>query len=588
MMEFPTSKKELERLGWDYVDVILITGDAFIDHPAFGTAIIARVLENQGFRVAIVPQPNWRDDLRDFKKLGAPRLFFGVNSGSMDSMVNHYTATKRLRSNDAYTPGGLAGQRPDYAVTVYSNILKELFPETPVVIGGVEASLRRFSHYDYWSDSYKKSILIDSKADMLIYGMGERPIVAIAKALQAGKSISELTNIPQTAFLTKSLTVCNENPIALNSYDDCLKDKILDAKNFRIIEEQSNLCKSEKISQKYGDEYVVVNEPYPTISTEELDAIYALPYSRLPHSRYAKKPPIPAFDMIKDSVTIHRGCFGACSFCTISAHQGKFIASRSEKSILQELEKIAQNPNFKGHITDLGAPSANMYGMCGKDQNLCQQCKRPSCLFPQKCKNLNDSHVRLTKLYEQVEKIQGIKHVTIGSGIRYDLLNGAEGEKEYMSQLIRKHVSGRLKVAPEHTEDSVLKLMRKPSFTMFEKFKKSFDELNQKYGMREQIIPYFISSHPGCKAQDMKNLEQRLRTLRVMPEQVQDFTPTPMTLSTTMFYTGVNPYTMEPVFSAKTKEDKDKQKSFFFWYKGGEKRPQKPRLNSPFRPKNKK
>lgn len=566
-MELPTSKKEMERLGWDYVDVILITGDAYIDHPSFGTGIIARVLEHIGLRVAVVPQPNWRDDLRDFKKLGCPRLFFGVNSGSMDSMVNHYTAAKRLRSNDAYTPGGIAGQRPDYAVTVYSNILKKLFPNVPIVIGGIEASLRRFSHYDYWSDTYKKSILIDSKADILIYGMGERPIVAVAKALQEGKSIAEMANLPQIGYVAKSLESCSTEPIMLRSYEDCVRNKLYDAENFRIIEEQSNLCKQEKIAQLFGEDYVIINEPYPTMKTEELDAVYALPYTRLPHSRYAKKPPIPAFTMIKDSVTIHRGCFGACSFCTISAHQGKFIASRSEESILSELRKIAQSPDFKGHITDLGAPSANMYGMHGNNTDLCKKCKRASCLFPKKCKNLNDSHLRLTRLYKEAERIQGIKHVTIGSGIRYDLLRGAEGEREYLSQLIRKHVSGRLKVAPEHTEDSVLHMMRKPSFEMFEDFKKAFDELNRMYGLKEQIIPYFISSHPGCRAQDMSCLAHKLRMLKVMPEQVQDFTPTPMTLSTTMFYTGVNPYTMEPIFSAKTREEKDKQKSFFFWYK---------------------
>ncbi|MCQ2608392.1 MAG: YgiQ family radical SAM protein [Bacteroidales bacterium] len=566
-MELPTSKKELERLGWDYVDVIMITGDAYIDHPSFGTAIISRVLEHHGLRVAVVPQPNWRDDLRDFKKLGKPRLFFGVNAGSMDSMVNHYTSTKRLRSNDAYTPGGLAGQRPDYAVTVYSNILKKLFPDVPVVIGGIEASLRRFAHYDYWSDSYKKSVLIDSNADLLIYGMGEKPIIDIADAFLAGKSVKDITEIPQTVYVTNSLEKCATKPIELYSYEDCLRDKILDAKNFRIIEEQSNVWKAEKLAQKFGDKYIVVNEPNPTISTEDLDAIYALPYTRLPHSRYDKKPPIPAFDMIKDSVTIHRGCFGACSFCTISAHQGKFIASRSEKSILKELNDIAQAKTFKGHITDLGAPSANMYGMQGRNQELCHKCRRASCLFPQKCKNLNDSHVRLTKLYEKTEQIPNIKHITIGSGIRYDLLQGAEGEKEYTSQLVKKHVSGRLKVAPEHTEDSVLKLMRKPSFTLFEKFKRTFDDLNKKYGLKQQIIPYFISSHPGCSAQDMKQLEQKLRMLKVMPEQVQDFTPTPMTLATVMYYTGVNPYTLEPVYSAKSKDEKDKQKSFFFWYK---------------------
>lgn len=557
----------MERLGWDYVDVIMITGDAYIDHPSFGTAIISRVLEQAGYRVAVVPQPNWRDDLRDFKKLGTPRLFFGVNSGSMDSMVNHYTSTKRLRSNDAYTPGGIAGQRPDYATTVYSRILKNLYPDVPVVLGGIEASLRRFSHYDYWSDSYKPSILIDSKADMLIYGMGERPIVAIAKALNEGKKISDLTEIPQTAYLATTLENCAKKPVELYSYEDCLKNKILDAKNFRIIEEQSNAWRAEKIAQRFGDNYVVVNEPDFQMTTEELDTVYALPYSRLPHSRYAKKPPIPAFEMIKDSVTIHRGCFGACSFCTISAHQGKFISSRSEESILRELRQIARQPQFKGHITDLGAPSANMYGMHGKNQDLCHVCKRPSCLFPNKCKNLNDSHVRLLNLYKKAEKIEGIKHLTIGSGIRYDLLQGAEGEKEYVSQLVRKHVSGRLKVAPEHTEDSVLRMMRKPSFSLFEKFKDLFDELNKKYGLRQQIIPYFISSHPGCSAQDMRMLEQRLRKLKVMPEQVQDFTPTPMTLSTVMYYTGVDPYTLKPVYTARSKEEKDRQKSFFFWYK---------------------
>lgn len=566
-MELPTSKKEMERLGWDYVDVIMISGDAYIDHPSFGTAIISRVLEHAGLRVAVVPQPNWRDDLRDFKKLGRPRLFFGVNAGSMDSMVNHYTSTRRLRSNDAYTPGGLAGQRPDYAVTVYSTILKQLYPDVPVVIGGIEASLRRFSHYDYWSDSYKPSVLVDSKADILVYGMGERPMITVAEALQQGRQMKDIIDIPQTAFLVDNLSVCSTKPVELFSYEACLKDKLLDARNFRTIEEQSNLCKPEKIAQKHGKRYLVVNEPYPTMSTEELDAVYALPYSRLPHSRYAKKPPIPAYEMIKDSVTIHRGCFGACSFCTISAHQGKFIASRSEQSILSELKRIAEAPNFKGHITDLGAPSANMYGMHGRNPRLCEVCRRASCLVPRKCPNLDDSHVRLTHLYEKAEKIPGIKHLTIGSGIRYDLLQGSEGEQAYLSQLVRKHVSGRLKVAPEHTEDSVLKLMRKPSFSLFESFKKSFEALNKKFGLREQIIPYFISSHPGCKSQDMKNLEQKLRTLRVMPEQVQDFTPTPMTLSTVMYYTGVNPYTMEPVFSAKTREEKDAQKSFFFWYK---------------------
>lgn len=566
-MEFPTSKKELDKLGWDYIDVILITGDAYIDHPSFGIAIIARILEKMNLRVAIIPQPNWRDDLRDFKKLGAPRLFFGISAGSMDSMVNHYTASKRLRSDDAYTPGGTSNQRPDYATIVYSSIIKNLYPNIPIVIGGIESSLRRFSHYDYWSDSIKKPILLESQADILVYGMGEKAIEEIAKKFIAGEPLSACNSIPQIAYITNSIENINPEPLQLFSYEECLNSKKKYAHNFKIIEEESNSWFPKKIVQQCGNNYIVVNEPFPQISTEEMDSIYNLPFTRLPHSRYVKKPPIPAFEMIKNSVTMHRGCFGGCSFCTISAHQGKFVSSRSEQSILKELQKISSMPYFKGHITDLGGPSANMYKMQGKSIALCKVCKRASCLYPSKCKNLEDNHSPLVQLYSKANEIKGIKHVTIGSGIRLDLLQGNIAEKEYTSLLITKHISGRLKVAPEHTEPEVLHVMRKPPFSSFEQFKKTFDELNSKFGLRQQLIPYFISSHPGCTSEDMAKLSNKLKSLKLMPEQVQDFTPTPMTLATVMYYTGINPYTGKSIYTAKTKEEKDKQKAHFFWYK---------------------
>lgn len=568
-MEFPTSKKELERLEWDYVDVILITGDAYIDHPSFGVAIIARILEKIGLRVAILPQPNWRDDLRDFKKLGAPRLFFGISAGSMDSMVNHYTATKRMRSDDAYTPGGLAGQRPDYASVVYSNIVKQLFPHVPVILGGIEASLRRFAHYDYWSDTVKKPIIIDSKADILVYGMGEKAISDIAIQLQNGVLLHNVQSVKQIAYCVLNKHELPDNCIVLNSYHECVQNKKAYAANFKIIEEQSNSWSPQILAQEVDGKYVVVREPYEQFTRVELDAVYALPFTRQPHSRYNKKPSIPAFEMIKHSVTMHRGCFGGCSFCTISAHQGKFVSSRSKESIVQELRKITEMPYFKGHITDLGGPSANMYDMQGKDLELCKVCKRASCLYPTKCKNLNDDHSSLIAIYKESLHIQGIKHVTIGSGIRLDLLQGSKTEKEYTSLLLQKHVSGRLKVAPEHTEPQVLSLMRKPAFSSFETFKKTFDEYNAKFGLRQQLIPYFISSHPGCSAYDMSKLAKQLQTLKLMPEQVQDFTPTPMTLATVMYYTGINPYTGKSIFSAKNKMEKDAQKASFFWYKKG-------------------
>ena len=564
----PTTKKELQIRGWNEVDIILFSGDAYIDHPAFGAAVIGRVLEANGYRVAIVPQPDWRGDHRDFTKLGRPRLFFAVTSGSMDSMVNHYTAAKRLRSDDAYTPEGKAGMRPDYCTITYCNILKKLYPDVPIVIGGIEASMRRLTHYDYWSDRLMPSILVDSKADILVYGMGEKQIVAIAKSIEnASLQNSSMTTysleaIPQTAYLsTHSPLEEKAGGILLYSHEAALKSKQVHAENFRLIETESNKINAATIVQPVGNQYVVVNPPYPTMSTEELDAIYDLPFQYHPHPKYKDKH-IPAYEMIRFSVCMHRGCFGGCSFCTISAHQGKHITSRSEKNILQQISKLKDLPEWKGYLSDLGGPSANMYGMHGKDMTLCEQCARPSCLYPNICKNLNQDFTKLLHIYNKVDSLPYIKKSFVGSGIRYDLMN-----EQYGRELITHHVSGRLKVAPEHTSDNVLKIMRKPSWEQYERFHRFFEKVNKEEGMRQQLIPYFISSHPGCTNKDMQQLAERCRKLHYRPEQVQDFTPTPMTLATTMFYTGLNPYTMEPVYVAKTKEEKQKQNSYFFWWK---------------------
>ena len=565
----PTTKKELQLRGWDEVDVILFSGDAYIDHPAFGAAVIGRVLESNGYRVAIVPQPDWRGDHRDFTKLGRPRLFFGVTSGSMDSMVNHYTAAKRLRSDDAYTPEGRAGMRPDYCTITYCNILKSLYPDVPIVIGGIEASMRRLTHYDYWSDRLMPSILVDSHADILVYGMGEKQIVAIAKSLanaslqDASAAAYRLEDIPQIAYLTNHpcLQEGEGGRLLLHSHEAALRSKQVHAENFRLIETESNKISAATIVQPVGNQYVVVNPPYPTMTTDELDAIYDLPFQYHPHPKYKGKH-IPAYEMIRFSVCMHRGCFGGCSFCTISAHQGKQITSRSEQNILRQIDKLKDLPDWKGYLSDLGGPSANMYGMHGKDMTLCEKCARPSCLHPNICHNLNQDFAPLLHIYNKVDQLPYIKKAFVGSGIRYDLMN-----EQYGKQLITRHVSGRLKVAPEHTSAQVLKLMRKPSWEQYERFYRFFEQVNAEAGLRQQLIPYFISSHPGCTNRDMQQLAERCRQMHYRPEQVQDFTPTPMTLATTMFYTGLNPYTMQPVYVARTKEEKKKQNSYFFFWK---------------------
>ncbi len=560
--------------GWEEPDVILFSGDAYVDHPSFGPAVIGRVLESLGLKVAIVPQPNWQDDLRDFKKLGTPRLFFAVTSGCMDSMVNHYTANKRLRSNDAYTPGGKAGFRPDYATIAYSKILKKLFPETPVIIGGVEASLRRLTHYDYWSDKLKPGILDESKADLLVYGMGEKPLGEIVKLLEKGVPLNKISNIPQTAYISNQPVFQNIKDwesFELYSHDECLKDKIKYAKNFKVIEEESNRYQSKKrLVQKVGQNSIIINPPFEPLSEHEIDSIYNLPFTRLPHPKYAKKGPIPAYEMIRHSITLHRGCFGACSFCTISAHQGKFISSRSEKSILNEVDQVRKMQDFKGYISDLGGPSANMYRMQGIDLDQCKKCKRASCLHPKVCKNLNTNPKSLTEIYKKVDKKDAIKKSFVGSGIRYDLFMHKLNDPDYFdyaNELIKNHVSGRLKVAPEHTSGDVVKIMRKPEFNLFREFKSLFDRINKKHHLNQQLMPYFISSHPGCKNIHMAELAVETKMMDFKLEQVQDFTPTPMTLATVMYYSGIDPYTMKKVPVARTKNEKLGQRKFFFWYK---------------------
>jgi len=573
----PITKKEVEQRGWDELDVILISGDAYVDHPAFGAAVIGRIIESEGLKVAIIPQPNWQDDLRDFKKLGKPRLFFGVTSGCMDTMVNHYTAARRKRSTDAYTPGGKAGFRPDYAVKTYTQILKKLYPDVPVLIGGIEASLRRVTHYDYWEDRLLPNILEQSQADMLVYGMGEMPLRAVLQLAKEGISINEMTHIPQTAF-----QVGRKDPLPsdglwktreLSSHEKCLRDKKAFAANFKFVEQESNKTRADRLTQAAGDHMLVVNPPYPPMTESEIDGSFDLPYTRLPHPKYDKRGAIPAYEMIKFSINMHRGCFGGCSFCTISAHQGKFVSSRSEESILKEVDQVTDMPDFKGYISDLGGPSANMYKLKGKVQEICDRCVSPSCIHPVVCSNLDTDHTSMTELYKKVDAHPKVKKAFVGSGIRYDLLVPAYNKdhndsiEPYIDQLVSRHVSGRLKVAPEHTSDDTLKIMRKPSFKHFHEFKKLYDKSNEKFGLKQPLIPYFISSHPGCKEQDMANLAAETKDMGFKLEQVQDFTPTPMTVATIIYYTGLHPYTLKPIYTAKTKKEKQNQHMFFFWYK---------------------
>ena len=600
----PTTRKEAELRGWEELDVVIFSGDAYVDHPSFGAAVIGRLLEAEGLRVAIVPQPNWQDDLRDFKKMGRPRLFFGISAGCMDSMVNKYTAAKRFRSEDAYSPNGKHSMRPEYATIVYSEILKKLYPDSAVIIGGIEASMRRFTHYDYWQDCLRKSILVDSNADVLVYGMGEQPIISLAKAMKESLSASGAEYITaqearrisqgtrQTGYLAgkKDFAFDSENDKMLAPHSECLKSKEKQAANFLAIEKESNRVNAKRIIQETEEGFVVVTPPFPTMTTEQLDHSFDLPYTRLPHPKYKGKH-IPAYEMIKHSVNIHRGCFGGCAFCTISAHQGKFIVNRSQESILREVKAITEMEDFRGYLSDLGGPSANMYMMKGKNTELCSKCSRPSCIQPKICPNLNIDHSPLLEIYRKVDAMPKVKKSFIGSGVRYDMLLHKTGDSkvdastaEYTEELIKNHVSGRLKVAPEHTSDSVLKLMRKPPFKLFHEFKRVFDNMNSRYSLRQQIIPYFISSHPGSTLESMAELAAETRQLNFRLEQVQDFTPTPMTMATEMYYTGINPETGEKVYAARSMKEKDSQRKFFFWYKPEERKEISRILRSMHRP----
>ncbi len=574
----PITKKEMKLRGWEELDVILITGDAYIDHPSFGAAVISRIIESEGYRIGIIPQPNWRDDLHEFKKFGKPNMFFAVTAGNMDSMVNHYTASQRQRSNDAYTPGGEKGYRPDYASIVYTQILKKLYPDVPVLLGGVEASLRRVTHYDYWSDQLKPTILEESGADILVYGNGENPLREILRLLKRGVPFESLKTVKQTAVLINSDEKLPKNKkvedVELASHEVCLKDKLSFARNFKTVEIESNRVHARRILQNVGDRTLVINPPYATMTEKEIDFSFDLPYTRMPHPKYKNRGPIPAYEMIKFSVNMHRGCFGGCSFCTISAHQGKFISSRSEESILKEVDAMTKMPDFKGYLSDIGGPSANMYKMKGKDLSICDDCKLPSCISPVVCKNLDTSHESLIQLYKKIDAHPDIKKAFIGSGIRYDLLvkdfNKKADEKvmdTYLEQLLTRHVSGRLKVAPEHTSDQTLKMMRKPSFKYFKKFTEKFNQINKKKDLKLQLIPYFISSHPNSTLEDMANLAVETKDMGFELEQVQDFTPTPMTVATVSYYSGYHPYNLKPVFVPKSKEEKKDQHKFFFWYK---------------------
>lgn len=574
----PITKKEVKKRNWEELDVILISGDAYVDHPSYGTAVIGRIIEDEGFKIAIIPQPNWQDDLRDFKKLGAPKYFFGVTSGCMDSMVNHYTANKRKRSSDAYTPGGKSGFRPDYAVTTYTKILKKLYPDIPVLIGGIEASLRRVTHYDYWSNQLMPNILETSGADLLVYGMGEQPLREVLKLLKKGVPFHQLTMVKQTAYQRKQEFGIPKNKnwtdIELNSHENCLSNKRSFAANFKHVEQESNKTFANRIIQKTGDKSLIINPPFSTMTEKEIDASFDLPYTRLPHPKYKNRGPIPSYEMIKFSINTHRGCFGGCSFCTISAHQGKFIASRSEESILKEVNEVTQMNDFKGYLSDLAGPSANMYKMKGIDQAICDKCVSPSCIHPVVCSNLDTSHKPMTELYKKVDAHKKVKKVFIGSGIRYDLLTKTYNKKgdhedmaEYMEQVQKNHVSGRLKVAPEHTAPETLKIMRKPNFEHFKEFKKKYDDIDKKHNLNQPLIPYFISSHPGCKEEDMANLAAETKEMGFKLEQVQDFTPTPMTVATVIYYSGYHPYTLKEMYTPKTEKEKRGQHKFFFWYK---------------------
>ena len=555
----PISKEDMHRRGWEQCDFVYIIGDAYVDHPSFGHAIISRVLEDAGYRVGIISQPDWKDP-HSIARLGTPRLGFLVMGGNMDSMVNHYSVSKHRRKTDAYTPGGLTGKRPDYAVTVYCNLIRQTYRDIPIIIGGIEASLRRLAHYDYWSDKLKRSILLDSQADLLIYGMGERAIVEVADGLNSGLSIEDLTFIDGTVIKTKSLDAIYDY-LMLPSYDQLLKEKRNYAKSFYIQYCNTDPFAAKRLVEPYSPrEYIVQNPPQKPLSQEEMDHIYDLPYARSYHPVYEKAGGVPAIEEVRFSLVSNRGCFGGCNFCALTFHQGRIIQTRSHASILEEAQKMTQDPMFKGYIHDVGGPTANFrHPACEKQLNQ-GACPTKQCLFPQPCKNLLVDHQDYLDLLRKLRHLPGVKKVFIRSGIRFDYLL-ADHDDTFFQEMVRYHISGQLKVAPEHVCDPVLFLMGKPRHSVYKRFLAKYQELNRKFQLKQFVVPYLISSHPGSTLKQAVALAEYLHTLGYMPEQVQDFYPTPSTISTVMYYTGLDPRTMEPVYVPHSPKEKAMQRA---------------------------
>ena len=559
----PVSRADMDKRGWEQLDFLYISGDAYVDHPSFGHAIITRVLERYGYKVGIIAQPNWRS-VKAFQKLGRPRLAVLVSAGNIDSMVNHYTVSKKRRKEDYYSPGNQAGLRPDRATIVYCNKIREAFGDIPILIGGIEASLRRFAHYDYWDDAVRRSILLDSGADLLMYGMGEKQIVQIAECLDSGMDVRDITYIPGTCYLSKTADVYDA--LELPSYEDCVERKRAYAESCRIQYYEQNPYKGKTLVQQHGAQYLVQNPPMPPLDTAELDEVYALPYMKNYHPMYEKDGGIAAIQEVKFSLTSCRGCFGGCNFCALAFHQGRIVTARSQESILAEAEELVKDPDFKGYIHDVGGPTANFRGPACKKQLTQGACKDRQCLFPSPCKNLKADHKDYLELLQKLRNIPGVKKVFIRSGIRFDYLM-RDPDDTFFYELCRHHVSGQLKVAPEHISDHVLKYMGKPKAAVFNRFAEKYEAINRKIGKKQYLVPYLMSSHPGSTLNDAVELALYLKEHHINPQQVQDFYPTPGTISTCMFYTGLDPFTMKPVYVPKTVKEKAMQRALLQYRK---------------------
>ena len=564
MSFLPATPQEVKALGWDYVDVVLVTGDAYVDHPSFAMALVGRVLEAEGLRVAILAQPRW-DNCADFRKFGKPRLFFGVSAGNMDSMINKYTHNRKLRSTDDFSPGAVPGLRPDRATIIYSQRAREAYPDAPVIIGGIEATMRRFAHYDYWSDTVRKSVLLDAKADLLVYGMGERQVREAAARLKAGEKIQALRDIRGTAYplgARETSALAIPGAVELPTAGEVTGDRIKFSTATRLIYENSNPFNAAVLVQKSEGKAVVQNPPALPLSTAEMDFIYGLPFTKLAHPSY--RQPIPALEMIKDSIVLHRGCFGGCSFCSLTLHQGRFIQSRSPASVEQEAQRLLKTPRHPGNISDLGAPSANMYEMRGRDMKVCHACRKLSCVHPVICPNLNTDHKPLLALMRRIRAVKGLKKAFVASGIRMDL---ALKCGEYISEIARFHTGGLLKVAPEHISPKVLSVMKKPSVEVFKEFADRFLAESKKAGKEQYLVLYFISAHPGSTLADMADLAVFLKERNIRPQQINDFLPAPMEYATSIYFTGLDPFTLEPVYVPKKETERRMQRALLQYYK---------------------